>query len=403
MTGIDSKQAAGVGSVSVLTALSGLVILVLAARGLSAAENAEFLAFWAALFAVHGILGGVTAETTRAVGQRRLGSRCENGGSTALNSLIVGAALAGLVGAVSVPLGMEGMELQRSIAAILVLTSLVYAVQAALAGSLQAMGRWHSYSALVLMESVFRLLAVAVAAICAGLLGFELACLAALLAGPLVVACSPAARAALLSRADVPLNVLLRRTGQACASAAASAALVVSFPLLVKATTSAADFDAAAPVLLAISLTRAPLMLPLVAFQGVAIATVLRAEEGTGLRALLRPIMAVAGLGVVGTGLAWLIGPRLMLFFGSDYAVAGWVLGALTFSGAGVAILTLTGTAQLAMGRHRVYALGWVAASATAFTLLLLPYSVEVRCVLSLLAGPLVGISVHVYAPKRWA
>lgn len=403
MSGIDSRQATRVGAVSVFAAASGFLILILTARSLPGPANADFLAFWGALFAVYGILNGVAAESTRAVGRASLAPPgTPKGGSTTVSGLITGVVLALIVAAVGVPLSVGGSAQQWIVVGILLATSLLFAVHAALSGALQGMGRWRPYSRLVLLEAGLRLAAVAAAAALGlGLVGLELACLAALLAWPLLVLVSPAARTGLGARGDVPLRSLLRNSGQACISAAASATLVVSYPLLVKATASAEDFAGAAPVLLAISLTRAPIMLPLVAFQGLAITAVLRAEDGKGWKALAKPILAVLVLGGAGAVLAWWIGPWLMTFFGPDYRVQGWVLASLTVAMAGVAVLTLSGMALLATGQHRAYTVGWVSASLLAFLILLLPYSIEVRCVLSLLIGPLAGIAIHFRALTR--
>lgn len=404
MPGIDSREATGVGAASVFAALSGFLILIVAARSLSAPANAEFLAFWGALFAVYGILNGVAAESTRAVGRALLApAGTPPGGSTTAGGLVAGTVLAALVTLAAVLSGMGGSARGgRLVFGILLATCLLFAVHAALAGALQAMGKWHRYSTLVLLEAGLRLAAVAAAGwLGLGLDGLEAACLAALLAWPVLVLFSPDARAGLRARGDVGLGLLLRRTGQACVSAAASAALVVSYPLLVKATTSPEEFARAAPVLLAVSLTRAPIMLPLVAFQGLAITAVLRAEEGKGWKALSRPILSVIALGAGGAVLAWWIGPGLMTFFGPDYRLPGWILAGLTVATAGVAVLTLSGTALLALGRHRAYTTGWVTASALGFLILLLPYSTEVRCLLSLLIGPLAGLAVHFRALAR--
>lgn len=403
MPGINTNQASGVGAASVLAALSGFLILILAARTLSVPENSEFLAFWGALFGVYGVLNGVAAESTRAVGRRLLGPVVtESGAATTANALIIGLVVAVLITAVSISFTVDASADQWTTIAILLVTSLCFSVHAAMSGALQAMDEWRAYSKLLLLEAGLRLVAVAsAAALGLGLWGLEVACLAALLAWPVMVVFSAIARVAVRARGDAKLGSLLRQTAQACISAAASAALVVSYPLLVKITTQPEEFASAAPILLAISLTRAPIMLPLVAFQGLAITAVIRAEEGKGRKALLRPIVAVVLLGAVGAIPAWWTGPWLMTFFGSEYGIQGWILAALTLATAGVAVLTLTGLSLLATGRHHAYTTGWVTASVLAYLILLLPYSTELRCVLSLLIGPLAGIGVHLRALTR--
>ncbi len=52
---------------AVVSGVAGYVVLVLTARFLDAAENADFLVFWGAMFGVFGVLIGISSETTRAV------------------------------------------------------------------------------------------------------------------------------------------------------------------------------------------------------------------------------------------------------------------------------------------------------------------------------------------------
>ena len=406
---IGAKGASGVGAASLFSALSGFVILFVVARVLTPAENSEFLAYWGALFAVYGILFGVIAETTRAVGRAELlreesAAPVRPGASVMAGALIVGVGLAAAVAAVGFPFARQLFgEHGVTIVVLLVGSCIVYAWHAAVAGALQGRRLWGPYTKLVSMEALFRLLAVGGIALAGGsLFGIEVACLAALAAAPVLFLTSGATRQAARARADIPMVPFLRQTGQALISAASSAALLVSFPILVKITTDAAAYELAAPLLLAISLTRAPIMLPLQAFQGVAIAAVLRARE-EGAKAIRKPIAVVMAAGAAGAVLAGLIGPWLMLLFGPDYIVSGWVLAALTVDAALIALLTLSGTALLALGRHRVYALGWALATVVAIGLLLLPGSTELRCILSLTVGPVCGIILHFAAFLRSA
>jgi hypothetical protein len=193
----------------------------------------------------------------------------------------------------------------------------------------------------------------------------------------------------------------MRRAGAAIVAAASSAALVVGFPVLLRVTSTPEEFALSAPLLIAVSLTRAPLMIPLGAYQGVAITHFLTHRE-RGLAAI-RPIaLAVLGAGVAGAALAWLVGPWLMsTLIRSDYRVDGVVLAGLTFAAALLALLTLTGAAVLALDRHAAYTGGWIAATVTSIAVLLLPLPVELRTVLSLGVGPVVGVVVHLVSASR--
>ena len=105
-------------------------------------------------------------------------------------------------------------------------------------------------------------------------------------------------------------------------ASSATAALVVGFPLLLRLTTSDAAYSTAAPLILAVSLTRAPLLIPLGSYQGVAITHFVdHPDRVIGLLARIGAVVAV--ITAVGSGLASLIGPWLMTaFFGDSYGVS---------------------------------------------------------------------------------
>jgi hypothetical protein len=63
--------------------------------------------------------------------------------------------------------------------------------------------------------------------------------------------------------------------------------------------------------------------------------------------------------------------------------------------------LPLPGAARVPAALHRAYAAGWVIATVAATLLLLLPLDLEVRTVVALLCGPLLGIAVHLSALAR--
>lgn len=395
---INSRGASGIGAASLVAGVSGLVILFVAARALTIEENSQFLVFWGALFGVYGILGGVQAESTRAVraaelnpnkASTRPGARVLHGG------IMIGAVMAGVLLVLGLLYGQNVFPANSFILTLgLAGAAIVYSGHAAVAGSLQGQRQWRSYAGLISGEALVRLAAITLGAVLgASLLGLELATLAAVLVWLAWLLLSKPARVAAKGRADVVMSVFLRQTGHAIVSAGSSAALVVSYPLLVRLTASNEQYASAAPLLLAISLTRAPIMLPMQAFQGVAIAHMVKSGSGGGA-ALRTPALLIALLGLVGAAAAWLVGPALMTIFGPGYRVEGWVLAALTLSAALMSALTLLGTAVLALGQHRAYSLGWLASTIVAVIMLLIPGELDVKCILSLSLGPLTGILV---------
>ena len=163
----------------------------------------------------------------------------------------------------------------------------------------------------------------------------------------------------------------LRGASHSIAAAGASAILIMGFPVLLKATSR--DLGAAGGVvILAVTLTRAPLLVPLTAMQGNLIAHFVD-QRSARLRALMMPAVLVAGLGVVGVPVAGLFGPWLLQFaFGSEYLADGALLAWFTAAAIAIALLTLTGAATVAAALHRAYARRLDRAATLASALLLL-------------------------------
>lgn len=394
---VGARGFGGVGLASLVAAGCGYVVLLLATWTLSPAQNAEFLAFWGLLFFFFGALGGLQSEATRSV--HLAVERPVADGDHALvlrTGLGVGAVLAALVAATS-PLWAHAVLGARPwpFVAVVVVAVLAFSGHSSAAGVLAGQGRWSTYAQLVGAESLVRLLATAAAAA----LGFGIHGLAvgagAAAATWLVLSAVGRVRDVRHQRADSSRARFVAAASQAMAGTASSAALVVGFPVLLRVTSSPEAFARAAPLLLAVQLTRAPLLIPLNAYQGIAITHFL-AHRAEGARSLLRVAGVIVGVSAVGAAVAALVGPPLMSFvLGPDYRVAGWVLAGLTATAGALALLTLTGAAVIALGRHGTYAVGWLAATAVSALVLLAPGGLDQRAVLSLAAGPLVGLVIH--------
>ncbi|WP_158372266.1 hypothetical protein [Cellulosimicrobium cellulans] len=394
----------GVGVASLVAAAAGYLVLLVAARVLDPADNADFLAFWGLLFFCFGVLGGLQNETTRVVHVALEGDGMPGtAGPRVLRAgLLVGAGAAALLLATG-PLWARAVLGPDPwlLLAVVAVSVVAFSGHASVAGALAGGGAWPTYARLVGAESVVRLVLTGTAA-AAGLAGAGMAAGAGLAAATwLGFAAAPAVRTARTRRAGVPGRAFATATAQAMAGTAASAALVVGFPVLLRVTTPADAYAQAAPLLMAVQLTRAPLLIPLNAYQGVAITHFL-AHRDRGARPLLQIAGAVVAVGAVGAAAAALVGPWLMAaVLGPAYRVPGGVLAGLTASAVALGLLTLTGAAVLALGRHRAYAAGWVVATAVSAVVLLMPGSLELRAVLSLSCGPLVGVLVHAAAVRR--
>ncbi|GEK21644.1 hypothetical protein [Cellulomonas xylanilytica] len=397
---IGRGQATRVAVASVVAAAGGYVVLVLASRTLTPAANADFLAFWALMFAMFGVLAGVQTETTRGV--RRAAQDGVHGARALPVGLAVGAVLAVVIAGTS-PVWARRVLGESHVAdlVVVVVAVLLFAGHSTQAGALSGAGAWNRFADLVGLEALVRVAATAVAAGAgAAVAGFEAAAAAGACTWLLLLLVPPYRRT-LGARVDVPWRGFVRGLSHAMAAAAASAVLLVGFPVLLRLTSAPAEFATAAPLILAVSLTRAPLLIPLGAFQGVVITHVLEHRD-EGLRALRPVVLALVAAGLVGSALAFLVGPALMtLLFGPAYDVSGGVLAGLTAAAVGLALLTLTGAVTVALNLHRAFSAGWVVATLVTVALLLGPWAIEVRTVTALLVGPLVGIVVHLVALRR--
>lgn len=392
---------------AVATAVSGaaaFLVQIGVARLIPSADDvAVFLTFWSTMFIFFGLMSGISVETTRATSAaRRL--TAPPGPKVGWVGAVVGVGLGGLLAA-SAPLW-GPVVFPRSgtvLALIVAVSALGYALHAVVSGALVGLHHWRTYSTLIMADSALRLVFVLAVAVLGGtLVGPAAGAAAAAFTWIGFVVFSGATRRAVAARADVPTLSFARRLGAASLANGASALLAVGFPTLLSITSAHDEIVTATPLLVAITLTRAPLMIPLNAFQGVAVSHVVGHQE-QGVRAIARYIWIIIGVGLVGTLLAWTVGPFLMelLFSKPEYRVDGAVLAGLTLATVGLAVLTLTGAVCQALARHRAFVSGWLAAAAVATALLLLPATIEVRSIVALLVGPLAGIAVHLVALRR--
>lgn len=394
-TAADSRHDHGLVVVAaVVNGLSGYLVLLIAARTLSPADNADFLVFWGALFALFGVLVGIAAEVTRAVHESTSVPPGPVDGGTGVLPVVarLGLLAAALV-AVSAPLWAGHLFGDRALpwSALLVAGVVLFPVHCAIVGIAAGRGRWRTYALLVALDPLARLVLVVGAAVLA--LGQDGLVAASALAAAYWLVLVPLRRPDLGWTTQVVLDQrgFVRRILGACSASAASAVLIVGFPVLVRATTPDAQFAAAAPLLLAVSLCRAPLLVPLSVYQNVVVTRVMT----RGLVALRGPALLIAAGTAVGMAAGALIGPWALRLVNPDYHVGRATVALLVLAAGLVCLLTLTGAGALALDRHRLYVLGWVVASLVAVAVLATPYDLTPRAVASLLIAPVVGTAVH--------
>ncbi len=413
---------ARVGAATAVAALCGYAVIYLAARDLAPGGYSIFGVFWGAFGMVAGATYGFLQETTREIRSARSATNTKGAtgatGATGLAppgrthplrvaALIGVAAAAAMAGSSPWWAGRVFAEERWLSVGLLSVGLAGFCLHATLGGMLAGADQWSGYGALMVTDAVIRVgISAATVAFGWGLAGFLWATVTGSVAWLMVLAASPTARATARLLTPGGTAEFLRGVAHSVTAALASAILVMGFPVLLKLTSSQLGAQGGV-IILAVTLTRAPLLVPLTAMQGNLIGHFVDARgevdaRGDRLRRLLAPAGIIGGIGAIGVLAASLVGPWLLrVAFGPQYQASGALLAWLTAAAVAIAMLTLTGAATVAVALHRAYSLGWVGATLASGLLLLLPLSLPNRTVIALLCGPLVGIGVHLVALSR--
>ncbi|MFZ0907157.1 MAG: hypothetical protein WAN71_25450, partial [Mycobacterium sp.] len=270
---IARGSVARVGTATVLTALCGYAVVYLAARDLAPAGFSVFAVFWGAFGLVTGAANGLLQETTREVRAAGYESRAEVVPGRRTHPMRV-AGMVG-IGAAAVIAGGSPLWSTRVFAeahwlsvGLLSVGLAGFCLHATLLGMLAGANHWTQYGALMVTDAVIRVaVAVATFVIGWGLVGFLWATVAGAVAWLVMMVASPTTRAAARLLTPGGTATFLRGAAHSITAAGASAILVMGFPVLLKATSNQLGAEGGV-VILAVTLTRAPLLVPLTAMQG---------------------------------------------------------------------------------------------------------------------------------------
>jgi len=412
------RAATQVGIATLVVAIVGYVVQFLAARWLGPADYASFAVFWAVLFVVIACLHGLAQEVIRVARVAKLridagglpGSELSGNPRIVLVAVVLSAAVAVIVfisGFAWAPWAF-GADWSWALPLLCIAAVVVgggFGAVAVLAG----FARWRGYSLLVCLEGVSRLgFFLFVALALPTVFGFSLAAVLAFVPGLIVALCWPSLRRDTFDiRSDAPLSISITRMLRAMAAAALSGILVIGWPALLSI---AAEFNprgtttsSLGVLILLVTLTRAPIMVPLTSFQNALIARFTGFDHATRQRWVIGGVGIVLAASAVLAGLAALIGPPLMpIIFGPGFEAGAWIIAALTAASAGLGIITLTGVAALGAAQHNLYLLGWgTAIAGSVLALFLIPLPFEWATVAALVIGPLVGAAVHAVSLVR--
>ncbi|GAA1328761.1 hypothetical protein GCM10020360_26640 [Nonlabens tegetincola] len=273
-----------------------------------------------------------------------------------------------------------------------------YVMIAVLSGELYGLERYGFASATTIVDAVLRaVLVIGVLTIGMGLVPVAFA--VALPFGVAAITVWALSRRAVNGRysIDVSLRQLLGNSVQTMAAALATGVLISGLPMILRLTSSSLGDETLAALLLALTLTRAPLVVPLLALQSYLTVSYRNSPD----LAVRRALYLAGGVLLVCVGVAalvWVFGHRILYaIYGDAFALDGRSLALVVFSGGATAALCVVAPALLAKGKHSQFLLGWASAAGTTIALLLIFGQTLFGAILAIAGGPMVGALVCIF------
>lgn len=381
---------------SVVSGLTGYFVTALVAGRLGPGGYASFAVFWSTLYVVVGAFGGVQQEVTRATSEKQPSALSER----PARILVFGVVLAGaIVASISLtgPLwgGFVFTGMATSLTLPLAVGAASYVFVACLAGVLYGEKLWYPLAALIVIDGGLRLIGVLVA-LSITRDPVAIAWAVALPFPVAVLSIAPAVASRIRkARVDVGYRALSWNVLRTVVAATATASLISGFPFLLRVTSPGIPGAVIGPIILALTLTRAPIVIPLLSLQSYLIVDF----GGRGHR-VARRALTIEGLvlaaSVVLASVAALIGPWILTgVFGRNFIVGPLPVFGLVASSGLVAAMCVSGPAALAVSRHGIYVGGWTLAMIVTIGVLLLPALIDTRVILALTLGPAAGLLLH--------
>lgn len=383
---------------TLIAGVAGYLVLWFVARALGAADYSVFGVFWSGLFLIVGVLFGVQQETTRSTAAA-LNNPTTDKSRSSLWLLAVGLATLVVVlvlisgiwwGPAALGAGQSSLTLQ------IALGSGANAVVATFSGVLAGAQLWKHLGSIIALDGVLRLLAV--------VLVLQLSTDPVLLAWA-VIAPFPLSLGIVflssprpflsLAKSKLTYRRLVANSFQTMLAASATAVLINGFPLLLALFAAAEDKAVLGALILAITITRAPILVPFMALQSYLVTRFTGMTAGPW-RLIARALGLIGVVMVILAVLTALWGTSAFeTFIGPDFALSSSALVPLVVSSGFIGGLCVTGPALLAEGQHRSYAFGWVLASVVSVGVLFLPVPLAEKAALALSIGPIVGLVSH--------
>lgn len=399
----ESSRSPGRGLLVILaaTALSGgagYVLQILVPLWLKEpAEYLRFTVFWATVFLFVSMISGLQQEIARAtrphagddkgVHTSKPGRTLSRVGQVMLIVILIVVAGFMLVGGRQI-FGEAWLQLAGALA----LAVAGYIGVAILSGIFYGLGIFGFAALTTVVDSMLRVLAVLIP-LAAGLGAIPAAYGVAVPFALTALLMWAVSRRSVHGTYQVEGNVrlLLRGGLLAMLAALATGVLVSGLPTVLSLTSAELGEKALAGVILALTLTRAPLVIPLLALQSYLVVTYRRHSEASLRKAVLfvgASLVLTAALAIaVGAWGPW----ALTTVYGADFALDGIHLALIMVSGGVTAALCVVAPALLAKGFHARFLLCWViAAVGTILALLMTAQSLSLS-IIAISIGPAVA------------
>lgn len=398
------STASGLRAVLIATAVAGVLgyAVQLLAPALIADESVyvAFSVFWSTLYLGVSAMSGVQQEVARAAHPA-----AGEPATAVLRTFALAAAALVVVASVVVAVLFGTRVLPGPVletAAVLAVGLVGYLAVAILSGVLYGLRQWRGIAAMMILDAALR----AVLLIGGFAVGLPIGALALLVSLPfglafVIVWCWIRRRVVGAFRLDVPLGRFAAHTWGTVGAAAASGVLITGLPMLIGITAADTAPETLGALLLTITLTRAPIVIPIIALQSFLISAVFRGGRVHPAR-LLRILGSLLGIVVLLAALAALVGPPIVAWVSAGrFEIAGWVVSVVVLSAGLVAAMSVTSPALISARRHSANFIGWLVAAVLTVVILLLPIDSDARFGIALTAPAVAGLFIHVGALTR--
>ena len=398
-----------IGGATAVAGVSGYLVTLAVAQQAGLAAFSVFAVFWAVLYFIVGCLFGLQQEMTRAVSAATRAPLTAAPGQPRVpvpRFVLLTAGIVGAVIAVSFPLwaipafgaGQLGLVVPLAVGAV------VCVAVASLSGVISGLGLWADLALIVGLDGTLRLAAVLTVLA----LGGDQTWLAWAVIVPFPVTVGVALvvgrrRLAHARYVDGTYRGLLWNSTRTILAAAAMAAMVTGFPALLALFADGVDREYFGALILALTLLRAPLLVPLTAFQSYLL-VFFASREANIIRALVL-LLAVVAIGTtVFAGATSLFGEQVFVWlFGDEVRQVGDLLVPLVFASGMIAGLFVTGPAVLSRDSHSAYTTGWVVSAVVVMGAVLMPWPIGDRVITALVIGPAAGLIILIASVVRGA